>query len=149
MKAFRFRLEQVLRWRETQVGVQKSRTAMAAAKLSELQAALAGLRREAQENATAIANSQSGVLMSQYAHFAARSRRKIDAVSARVREAERALDAEKALLVKAERDRKLLEQVRAARAAEWQAGFERELEAFAGESFLGRIQSKKTPRTFS
>jgi len=38
MKAFTYRLEQVLRWRETQVNLRKSAVAVAAGRLAEIEA---------------------------------------------------------------------------------------------------------------
>ena len=139
MKAFRFRLDQALRWRATQVDLEKSRVAAAAQRLASLQAQAEAGRRELREIPPQLT---TGSELQSRAVWRDRLRRQILDLEKRAKEAEQALAAQMKLLVEADRDRLLLENLRETEQARWQSAFNRELEAFAGEAFLGRLQSK-------
>ena len=77
-----------------------------------------------------------------WAAFAARSHRRIQALEADAAEAEKALLLQMALMVEANRKLRLLENLKQNAQLQWTAEFNRELESFAGESYLFRLQSK-------
>src|ERR1700743_3128322 len=60
MKAFTFRLEQALRWRETQVEVQKSRVASASGRLAQTVALLEARKADLSSAAAAIDHEPTG-----------------------------------------------------------------------------------------
>ena len=84
MKAFSFRLEQVLRWRGMQVSLQKARVAEAAARTSQLRAALDSRQAEVATGAVQIVREPTGLTLGAYAAFVEKSR-------ARMRELEEQL----------------------------------------------------------
>ncbi|MGD1070124.1 MAG: hypothetical protein ABSB15_08275 [Bryobacteraceae bacterium] len=139
MKAFRFRLDQALRWRATQVDLEKSRAAVAATRLANLRARAEASRRELKESPPQLT---TGSELQSLAIRRDRMRRQILDIEKQAKEAEQALAERMKLLVEANRKHLLLENLRQTEQARWQSAFTRELEAFAGEAFLGRLQSK-------
>jgi len=137
MKAFTFRLEQALRWRGTQVATQQARVAAAAGQRSAVEALLASARTEAAGGAADILREPSAVPLSSYAAFRDRSRARIRQLEANLVVAERALAAERDLLVAANRRLRLLENLKHDAQLRWRAEFDRELAVFADEAFLG------------
>ncbi len=81
--------------------------------------------------------------MSAYAGYAVRAKARIRDLEARTREAEGALAVEMKRLIEANRGVRLLEKLRHTEQDRWRLAFGRELEAFAGEAFLHRLQSRK------
>jgi capsule polysaccharide export protein KpsE/RkpR len=139
VKAFRFRLDQALRWRATQVDLEKSRAAVAATRLANLRARAEASRRELKESPPQLT---TGSELQSLAIRRDRMRRQILDIEKQAKEAEQALAERMKLLVEANRKHLLLENLRQTEQARWQSAFTRELEAFAGEAFLGRLQSK-------
>jgi hypothetical protein len=72
-----------------------------------------------------------------------RVKREKTGVEKQLREAERLLGEQVRLLVEANRKVRLLEKLRENTAQQWNADMQRELEAFASDAFLGRLQSKE------
>jgi flagellar export protein FliJ len=142
MKAFTFRLEQVLRWREMQVGLQQARAAEAAGHASQLRSSVDAQKAEAVAGAAQIAREATGVALASYARFVEASRARIQEAEARAAKAQRALALERDRLVEANRRLRLLEDLRKAGLGRWRKEHDRELTAFADEAFLGRIKSK-------
>ena len=143
MKAFAFRLEQALRWRGEQANLQKSRLSAAVGNAAKIHAALAARQAEAAHAAAAVKLSPDGAALTAYAGFAARARSRIHDLEKRAREAEAALAAEMNRLVEANRKLRLLEKLKTNEQGRWRRAFDREIEAFAGEAFLHRLQSRK------
>ena len=143
MKAFSFRLDQALRWRGEQAGLQKSRLSAAVGHAAKMHAALESGIAEARNAAIAVKQSPDGAALSSYAGFAARSKVRIQDLEKHTREAEGALAAEMKRLVEANRAVRLLEKLRHTEQDRWRRAFDREIETFAGEAFLHRLQSRK------
>jgi flagellar export protein FliJ len=143
MKAFAFRLEQALRWRGEQASLQKSRLSAAVGRAAKMNAALESGKAEARSAAAAVKQSPDGAALSAYAGFAARSKARIHDLEKQTREAEGALAAEMSRLVEANRAVRLLEKLRHTEQDRWRRAFDREIETFAGEAFLHRLQSRK------
>jgi hypothetical protein len=145
MKAFTFRLEQALRWRETQVAAQQARVAAAAAQRSGVEALLTSARAEAAGGAADIIDitrGPTGFPLSSYAAFIDRSRARIHQLEANLAAAERALAVERDLLLAANRKLRLLENLKHDAQMRWRAEFDRELSTFADEAFLGASRAR-------
>ena len=142
MKAFTFRLEQALRWRQTQVDLQKSRVAGAVCRVAEIGAILKPLKAGLSSAAADIIHESSGGALDSYAGFRERSRARIHDCEAQAAVAQRTLTLEMNRLIEANQKVRLLENLRRTHRGRWHTGFERELAAFADEAFLCRIQSK-------
>ncbi|MES1262221.1 MAG: hypothetical protein ABUS49_10835 [Acidobacteriota bacterium] len=143
MRAFHFRLDQALRWRAGQLDLEKSRVSLAARLLQDLRLELDTCRRDMADGAGQLsANGGTGSSLALWAGFTDRSRRQIKDLETRAGQAEQALAAQMQLLVAANRQVRLLENLKQGQHGRWQAEFSRELEAFAGESYLFRLQSR-------
>ena len=146
MKAFHFRLDQALRWRATSVDLEKSRVALAAGLVRQIRGAIEQHRTDLADGATRIASvafQASGGSLALWAAFTVRSQRQIKELESSAVEAEKALSAQLELLVEANQRLQLLENLKKSAQSKWQAEFNRELEAFAVESYLFRLQSKR------
>jgi flagellar export protein FliJ len=139
VKAFSFRLEQVLRWRDMQVGLQKARVGGAASHVSQLRSALDSRRVELATGAAQIVREPTGVALASYAGFVEKSRVRIRELEEQVTAAQRALALEMDRLIEANRKLRLLEDLKRKGHGHWQREMDRELAAFADEAFLGRI----------
>lgn len=136
MKAFRFRLEQALRWRCAQADLEKSRTAAVAARVSAVQTQLESRRNELSAAARDLAAGAPGAALESWTAYSRRLRREIADNEKQLKEAERALGEQLRLLAEARRKVRLLENLKQSGQADWNAELDRELEAFAGEAFL-------------
>jgi hypothetical protein len=143
VKAFRFRLDQALRWRATQVDLEKAQVSVAANRLSAIRADMEARRRDLEKSALKLAEGANGAALACWAAWADRTRRRIAELEKKGLEAERLLEQRMDLLVGANRKKQLLENLERTDRARWQSEFGRELEAFANEAFLGRLQFKK------
>jgi hypothetical protein len=139
MKAFSFRLEQVLRWREMQLNLQRARVAAAGGQVSQNQSLVEARKTDAAASAEQIRREPTGVALTSYA-------RRIEVSRAGIREAEeglaaaqRALTMEMGRLLEGNRRLRLLEDLKEGGRREWRMEHERELGAFADEAFLGRV----------
>ena len=142
MKAFRFRLDQALRWRATQVDIEKAAAASAASRLAGIREEAESLRQSLTGSALELASGATGESLKSWSAWRDRTRRRIVELEGKEQEARKALDDQMQRLLEANRKQRLLEKLREGEQARWQADFGRELEAFASEVFLGRLQSK-------
>jgi flagellar export protein FliJ len=136
VKAFTFRLEQALRWRGTQVSAQQARVAAAVARRSSLLTQLDAIKAEAAIGAADIIREPAGVALAAYPAFAARTHARISQLDTDLAAAERALAVGMDLLVVANTELRLLENLRSREQARWRTEFDRELSTFADEAFL-------------
>ncbi len=142
MKAFTFRLEQALRWRGTQVAAQQARVATAAAERFAVETLLTSARAEAAGVAADLINEPTTFPLSSYAAFIDRSRLRIRQLEVNFAASERALAAERELLLAANRKLRLLENLKHDAQQRWRREFDRELSAFADEAFLGASRAR-------
>ena len=149
MKAYAFRLEQALRWRETQATLQKTRVAGAGGRLAEIVASLEARRVELANAAVRIADGPTGAALTSYAGFRKKSRARIGDLEVQALAAQRTLDLEMSCLMEANQRSRLLENLKRTGQDRWRREFDRELAAFADEAYLCRIQKiqLKTGRT--
>ena len=146
MKAFTFRLEKALRWREAQLDIEKSRAAGALARISELQTAMERQRSEATEAAKHVAKEPSGIALASYAGFLERDRSRTRQCTEQMGAAKKALAAGMKRVVEANRKLHLLEKLKSTERVRWRTEFDRDIGQFADEAFLGRLQSSKRHR---
>ncbi len=139
MKAFSFRFDQVLRWRDMQVALQESRLAAAVARLAEIRASLESCNRELSAAAASIATAQTGADLAAYADFRRRTRARIRDLESQAQIAQRAVALETTRLVEANQRRKLIANLKDKAQTAWRHEFDRELSAFADEAFLARL----------
>ncbi len=142
MKAFSFRLEQVLRWRATQVSLQKARVAGAAGQVSQLQTLLDLRQAELAAGSAEEIQDPTGAALESYGGFIERSRVRIQKAAEQLVTAQRALGVETDRLIEANRKLRLLEDLKQTGQEHWLKDHDRELAAFADEAFLGRIHLK-------
>jgi len=142
VKAFAFRLEQVLRWRDTQVSLQKARVAAAAGQVAQLKTLLELRHAELAAGSAGVTREPTGTALLSYAGFVAKSHLRIRENSEQLLAAQRALGAETDRLIEANRKLRLLADLRQSGREAWRKEHDRELAAFADEAFLGRIHSK-------
>jgi hypothetical protein len=143
MKAFTFRLEQALRWRESQAGLRKVAVADAAGRLAEIRTILEKRRAELSGAAAGIVEAPTGAALESYAGFNEKSRARIRDSEAQALVAQRTLALEMNRLIEARQKLRSLENLKRTGEARWRKEFDRELAAFADEAFLYRLQSKK------
>ncbi len=142
MKAFAFRLEQALRWRETQVELQKSRVAAAAGRLAEIEAAIRARQAELSEASEQATKGGDSVALLAFAGLGKRSRQQIRAFEAQAAAAREALNMERNRLVEADRKLRTLENFKRKERSDWLREFDRELAAFADEAYLYRLKAR-------
>ncbi len=143
MKAFRFRLEQALRWRKAQAEQLKATAAAAADRVSALNADLEARELRLRADSEGLTQTPDTEGFQNWAAYLRRAKRESAGVEKQLREADRLLGEQMRLLVEANRKVRLLEKLRENAAGRWNAEMQREIEAFASEAFLGRLQSKE------
>lgn len=141
MKAFHFHLDQALRWRATQVQLEKTRLSVAAGQLRQIREEIATREREVSAGSMQLsAAPQTGEALTHWASFMDRSRRQLTDLNSRAAQAEKALATQAQCLLEANRRMRLLDNLKQRQLSGWRADLNRELEAFAAESHLVRLQ---------
>ena len=79
--------------------------------------------------------------------YTEKTRRQIVELQKGAKRAESELAVQTKLMLEANRKLHLIENLKHTAQSHWRDEFARELEAFAGETFLGRLQSKKRARS--
>jgi hypothetical protein len=137
MKKFEFRMDSVLRWRDTQLQVERGKlNALLSdeAKLKESLETLGGERRSALE---CLAKEQLFSLdLRSLSSYLVGAEARATMLHDQIRKRRQAVAEQRDRVVQAERNLKLLLKLREKRQLEWKAGFEREIEANAEESWL-------------
>ncbi len=149
MKAFRFRLDSALRWRGAQNDIEKARVAVIAKRLADLRRALETRHKDLREASGQLGPVSDGSALAILNEYSLRTRRQIVELEKVVAKAEVELAAQTKVMLEANRKLRLVENLKENAKTEWQQEFGRELEAFAGETFLGRLQSVKRARSSS
>jgi flagellar export protein FliJ len=144
VKAFGFRLDQARRWRTTQAEIEKSRFSVAAHAVRQIHCEIDRHHADLSQGSAQLAEGYpAGASFELWGAFTERSSRRIKELGLKAAEAEKALAAQREVMVEADRKLRLLENLKQKAQVEWRAEFNRELEAFAGEGYLFRLQSKK------
>ncbi len=147
MKTFRFRLDSALRWRAAQNDLAKSRVAAAARRLLDLRGEIDALRTGLKDGSGQLTPVASGSALQLWNAYTARTLRRIAELEKAAHKAGQDLTAQTQALLEANRKLRLVENLERTSRAEWRSDFNRELEAFAGEAFLGRLQSRERARS--
>jgi flagellar export protein FliJ len=142
VKAFHFRLDQALRWRETQASLQKSRVAAAVGRLAEIDRALENERASLTAASSGIVDNPAGHSLQSFAAFRDRTRARIRDLEGQSLVARRNVGLEMTSLIEATRKVRVLENLKQADQTRWRQDLDRELAAFADEAFLSRLQLK-------
>ena len=141
MKAFHFRLDPALRWRETQVNLQKARVAGAVAQLAGIETNLEAQRSALSNASTRICIEPTGSALQAFAAFKDTTRTRVRDLEAQAAIAQKAVTLEMNRLIEANQKVQLLDNLKSEDRTRWQQAFDRELAAFADEAFLSRRQS--------
>ncbi len=147
MKAFRFRLDQALRWRAAQRDVEKMKVAVVAKKISDIRAERELRTLELRDAPGQLGPITDGSVLELLNAFTGKTSRRIEELKKHEAKAEQELAVQTQAMLEANRKVRLIENLHATGRAEWQHEFDRELEAFASDSFLGRLQSRKRARS--
>ena len=137
MKSFRFKLDQAHRWRAAQVDVAKARAAAAVALQAGIQSRIDTRRTEL---ATAGADvTKGGSALQLWPAWKDRCDRDIAQLEQAAKAAEQEVAKAMQQLVVANQNAQVLEKLRSTQLAHWTVEAGRELEAFAGETFLRQV----------
>jgi hypothetical protein len=144
MKAFRFRLQRVLDWRRTQLGVAESRLKEHIARLRRIEQAQRNTRdaRDTARRSAALAQVIDGRELETLAAHLAGLREGARRLEEQRLEQERQVLAEQRQVVEARRRLRLLQRLHQKRLGEWTAEFARETDSLATDSFLARWVSE-------
>lgn len=144
MKRFSFRLDRVLEWRRSRMEAQQrelermlAERARLEAEHALLDAALEAARRSVFE-AAAPGRAVDGPTLVALENFGRSVRQEQGRLARRRAELERSISTQRARLVAARRDFRLLEKLRERALAAWERDYAREVEALASELYLAR-----------
>lgn len=140
MRRFHFRLQTALDWRKARLDVEESKLQRLNGGLCRIEQAAAALfeERDATDRgvlAAASTTAEDLQALSQYHRWVARQEQRL---SAERREAGRQAAAQRAAVLEAERNVRLIERLKERRLGEWTAEANREQEAAASDAFLAR-----------
>lgn len=139
MKAFHFRLDPALRWRSTELRLEREGVSRAASHLLKLQTELnavhVGLRSGGAELISA-----GSVAFASWAAYVDRCRRRIGILEDQSREAKQSLSLQTRKMVEAHRKVRVLENLKRDDQAAWVRELSRETETLASEAFLAGMQ---------
>ena len=140
MTAFTFRLEKVLRWRQAKMELEQFTLHRLAAECARWDVRLAEIenaRRQA-DHLVLSSGPVEGCDLAALARYQQHLRDEKDAAAAHRRNCEQRMKQQRALLLAARREFRLLEKLRQVRRAEWESAVNREFEALAAETYLAR-----------
>jgi flagellar export protein FliJ len=138
MKRFDFHLEQVLRWRRTLAELRRAEALACANAVTEAEREVERLRAQQAQAARDLTMQPNGATLAAGSAFLQKFRGRIADALKELESTRAALKSATGKLVEADRNAKLLEKMKENRFREWSAESDRELEAFAAESFLNR-----------
>jgi flagellar export protein FliJ len=146
MKTFSFRLERVLEWRQVQLDVEQSALGRVAAEFARWETVLANLgnaraKAEGLVQSGPVDGADLGALASYQEHIEQQRKTALD----RRRDCAARLEKQRARLLQARRDHRLLEKLRQVRRAEWETAVDREFEALAAETYLAQWEPPRRP----
>lgn len=144
MKAFRFRLERVLEWRQTERG-------LAAARVEAAEAALLNARHELEMIRQALERgpeaNPTGSALANWAGWRNTLLRHLQGAGQRVTGAQSVLKERQSALVEANRRVRLLSNMKDAELDVWRRDMEREMSAMANDLHLARISRLRLQST--
>jgi hypothetical protein len=140
MKDFRFSLQKVLQWRQTELELREIQCKRRAAEVAALDGAREGLRSAADRAEREIRKRDAvdGSDLAALGSFRQQVKKKDGELAARRSEAQKKLEEERRAMMEARRRCRLLERLGERRRKEWEAGRDKEVEETAAESYLAR-----------
>lgn len=147
MTTFKFRLESVLRWRQSKLEMEQfalSRLATERARWDHVLAELETSRAHADRLVLSSESVHGRDLQAMVRYKEMVGKQKQMALNRR-EECDRKMEQQRERLLQARRDFRLLEKLRQARRAEWESAVDREFEALAAESYLARWTVRPRP----
>jgi hypothetical protein len=138
MKAFHFRLDPALRWRDTQLRMEQEAAARLASRLAALQNELNARHAELRSGSADLVKAGAAAFESWNA-YVTRSKLRIRTIHTQILEARKALIIQTQKIAEARRNLRVLENLKENAHTQWTKDLDRETEAFAGEAFLAGI----------
>ncbi len=123
--------------------LEKARAAALAAKLGSIRGEIESSRQSRNSGAPHTAPENSGQGLVLWGAWVEREARRVLELQRAAQETDRALATQLRKLQEANRNVKVLEDLKEAQHARWRADFNRELESAASESHLARLYAKK------
>ncbi len=139
MKAFHFRLDPALRWRNTHLRLEQETLSRISGHLVALQTEVMAKHTELRSGSTELAASGSAAFAS-WSAYVDRSYRQIRKLEEQLQQGRKAQALQTRKMVEAHQKVRVLENLRKEEHAGWVRELNRETEAFAGEAFLARRQ---------
>jgi hypothetical protein len=137
MKKFEFRLDSALRWRDTQLQVERGKLSALLAEESKLKNSLENLSHERRSALQCLAKEQLFSLdLRSLSSYLVGAEARANMLHDQIRKRGQLLMEQRERVVQAERNVKLLLKLRQKQQLEWKVGLEREIEANAEESWL-------------
>lgn len=140
MKRFRFRLESVLRWRQTLASIEEDKLRNLYGRLRDVERSrseLEGLRRRLPAEMAA-RTSVTGAELTALDTYLRRLAAVEQDLCERKARIEQEIERQRQAVIEAHRQVRLLERLRARRLAEWEAELAREAERVAADNYLAR-----------
>jgi flagellar export protein FliJ len=140
MSSFRFPLQKVLDWRQTQLDLEEARLQQRAAALEAVDRSRAELEAASVQTEVEVRrwNPVAGRDLEALGGFRLHVRAREEALAAERAGCAAALAAQQAAMLEARRRCRLLERLKEKRLAEWKAATDREMEELASECFLAQ-----------
>jgi flagellar export protein FliJ len=139
MTAFSFRLERVLEWRKAQLDLAQAALSRVAAECARWDVTLAKLANARAQADTLVSrgpvNGSELAALSRYQVYVEQQRK---IAADRRRDCEARLEQQRARVLEARREHRLLEKLREVRRTEWESAVNREFEALAAETYLAQ-----------
>ncbi len=147
MKKFDFRLHRVLQWRELQKQLQEERTRNAVQLAAEARDAASTLIEQGRAAAKQIQLGGEASVLASYPAFSRKLDQQKQEAVAQIQGLDAAVAKERKRLVEMHRNVELLTRLKEKQHTDWATENEREMQQFAEEAFIGRIQSKARARS--
>jgi hypothetical protein len=137
VKKFEFRLDSALRWRDTQLQVERGKLNALLSDEAKLKQSLEALGTERRSALECLRKEQLFSLdLRSLSSYLVGAEARATLLTEQIRKRRQSLAEQRDRVVQAERNLKLLLKLREKRQVEWKAGLEREIEANAEESWL-------------
>jgi flagellar export protein FliJ len=146
MTTFRFPLEKVLEWRRVQLRTEEEKLAVLEHHLSQLKQFANALTAAELESEWSVrkADDVAGSDLRALAAFQVRTRQERETVDAQQRQCESQIEAQRARLLKARKDYRVLEKLRERRQETWAYNMDRELENEAADSHMAKLNRARS-----
>lgn len=137
MKKFEFRLDSALRWRDTQLQVERGKLNALLSEEAKLKDSFENLGSERRSALQCLAKEQLFSLdLRSLSSYLVGAEARATMLQEQIRKRRQSVAEQRDRVVQAEKNVKLLLKLREKRQLDWKAGFEREIEANAEESWL-------------